>query len=161
MNLGGVVACFFCDRDGGRTMFGKKWPKAPAVAPFLPEQRWPTNPACATHGTQLAVYSHLVKAPLAAVAHNLEAVENSDLLWSDMPRVVPPHHAPKEVASAAQPEASVAVVADGPRPLVETLTDILSLGRMTDCEVAALPSDEKPPPMTADEEADFDRGIRF
>lgn len=142
MNLGGLVPCFFCERDGGRTMFGKKWPKAAAVAPFLPEQRWPTNPACATHGTQLAAYSHLVKAPLAAVAHNLEAVENSDLLWNEMPRMAPPHHHTTKVAQEGPSLPSIAVVEATPRPdpavaaFVNAAVNAPSPG-MTDAEIAA------------------------
>lgn len=77
----------------------------------------------------------------------------------DSPGVAKLRRVLDEVNAVTRPPPEMVV--DVPRPLVETLTDILSLGRMSDCEVAALPSDEKPPPMTADEEADFDRGIRF
>lgn len=182
---GAMPMCHFCLAEGGWHLdhSDTKYPPREACPPYLPTillrddankvlgPAWGHPPACASHGRQISrKQGHGGWEPPRVKEHRDEIREWRDRWEAEHAiaaaaaldaMVVPPHHPTQEVASAGQPTASVAVVDDGPRPLMETLTDILSLGRMTDCEVAALPSDEKPPPMTADEEADFDRGIRF
>ena len=151
MNIGGLTPCFFCERDGGRTMFGKKWPKQVAVAPYLPEQRWPTNPACGTHGLQLTAYSNLVREPLAVVAHRLEAVENSPIMWNEAPpapTVAATRAFVDAAVSAPIPASAVAVEPDFQSPMeTEQKNDHFSGSPL--------------PPMTPEEEAAFDAGISF